>query len=270
MKTISNLLKSAVMPGLATLLALLVVMPAFAIESPQTRQTTEPNICTRIATASKSGRATVSDKRTTLQTDFSNRLANLSTKQTEVDARVAAARDSATTKFEDKIKSLEAETGLTSVQLTAVGTFKTGVEAALTTRRAAVDDARAAYRTALVTQIATQQQELSGAVTAYQTAVTNAFAIAVADCTDTNAAATLATLKTSIKDARDTLNSARTPDTNKAAIKTLAATRDAAVKAANDTFRTTLKTLSTTLKTALGIGATPTSDSSTTDTKTTP
>lgn len=259
MKTISNLLKTTVTSGLAALLALFAVVPAFAINTPQPKQAAQASICTRITTLSASGRATVSDKRSTLQIDFANRLAGLSTKQAEIDTKVIAARDAATTKFEDKTKSLEVEKGMTATQLTAIEAFKTGVEAAQTTRRAAVDDARAAYQTALATQIATQQQGLSGAVTTYQTAVTGAFATAVTNCTSANAVATLTTLKASIKSARDALNTARTPDANKGAIQTLATTRNSAIKAADATFKTTIQALATTLRAALGITSTTTS-----------
>jgi hypothetical protein len=254
MKALSSTLQTIAFSGLAVIVSLVGVSPAFAVETETPGATrTEAPTCSRIAILAKTGKEAVSGKRSELQTDFSKRLANVSTKQTEVDQKILDARTAATDKFEEKIKSLQAIEGLTTEQLAAIDTFKTDVEAAQLTRRTAVDDARAAYRTGLATLVASNQQTLSTATTAYQTAITAAFATAIANCTATNVAATLTTLKASIKSARDTLQAQRTPDTKKEAIKVLAATREAAIKSANETFKTTIAGLVVTFKAALPI-----------------
>jgi hypothetical protein len=249
MKTISSIAKKTGLMAMSALMAVLVALPAFAVEN--TTDETSTSVCTRISNLSSTGRSSVSEKRSGLQTDFSNRLTRLSTKQTGIDTKIADGRTAVTTRFEDKVKTLEAKDGLTDEQKAAIATFKTGVEDAMTVRRMAVDDARSTYRTALVSQISTQQQSLSSAVTTYQAAVSAAFATAVANCTQSNSAATMATLKAALKTAREALNAAKTPDASKAAIQTLVQTRNATIKAANEEFKQTLTTLADTLKTLL-------------------
>lgn len=261
MKTISRIIKSTSLTGISAVMAIVIALPAFAVENTTNTVKTETavNVCTRIMALSTSSRSTLSQKRSDLQTDFSNRLTKLSTNQTDIDTKIADARTAVTTKFEDNIKSLEAKSGLTDVQKTAVETFKTNVEDAMTVRRAAVDSARSIYRTALASQISTHQQTLSNNVITYQTAVSTAFSTAVANCTDGSGSATMATLKATIKTARETLNASKTPDSSKTTIMALHETRSAAIKAANDTFTKTLSGLVTTVKTALSTA--PTTDS---------
>jgi len=260
MKTLSSSLKVIAFSGLAAVVSLVGVTPSFAIEDVRPEETNvqtttetrrEAATCSRITALATSGKRAVSEKRSELQTGFSQRIANVSTRQTDVDKKISDARTTATNTFEEKIKRLQAIDGLTTEQLGAIDTFKTDVEAAQLNRRTAVDNARSVYRTGLTTLVASNQQTLSGTTTTYQTAITAAFTIAAANCTPANVAATLATLQASIKSARESLKSQRTPDTNKEAIKALAVTRQAAIKSANDTFKTTIAALVVTLKAAL-------------------
>ncbi len=257
MKTISKSLKTLGLLSLTVVTAIAVTLPAFAVEN--TTPGTESGVatCARITALSSSGRSSVSEKRSTLQTDFSKRLTNISTKQTGIDTKISDGRENASTKFNEKIASLEAQTGLTGAQKDAIATFKAGVAEAITVRKTSVDDARSAYRTALASQISTQQQALSSAVTTYQAAVTSAFTTAVANCTADNVVTTFASLKAGLKTARETLTAARTPDASKDAIKALIETRNTAIKAANQTFKTTVKALAATLKSALQVTPEP-------------
>ncbi len=261
MKATSSRFKAIVASVSTVVLSVFVVVPAFAVETTTgENRDTSATVCSRITTFAKTGKENLSEKRSTLQTDFSKRLSGIATKQTDVDKKVSEARLAAKTKFEEKIAKLEAKEDLTDVQKAAIETYKTEVQAAEVTRAAAIDDARAAYRTGLASLVTTNQQTLSSAVTTYQTAVSTALATATANCTEANATATLATLKASLKSAREVLNAKRTPDTNKAAIKQLATTRDAAIKAANEAFKTKVTALTVTLKAALQVTDTPATD----------
>ena len=248
MKIVSNRVKTLLVSLLATLMTVFSFAPAFAVD---TTSDTTTSVCTKIGTLSITSKTVVAGKITAMQTDFSNRLSTLSSNQTAIDAKIAADRSAASSKFDTTITSLKAESGLTATQSTAIDTFQAGVKAAELIRTTAVDNARSTYRTGLATQIATHQQNLSTAATAYQAAVTAAFTTATTNCTDANGAATLATLKASIKSARDALTTARSDAKVSAAIKALAATRDASIKSADDAFTKTLATLTATLKAAL-------------------
>jgi hypothetical protein len=274
MKTISNMLKTMLLSSLSLMLGIFIITPAFAIDSTSKTGGTKPqeaaNVCARILTLSTSSKDTISSKQGELQTDFSKRLTNVSSHQGEVDSKVITFRTNAAATFEDKIKSLEAESGLTDVQKAAIETYKTSVQSANSTREVAVDSARSAYRTGLATVIAKQQQTLSTASTTYQLTVDAAFTAAVGGCTASNGATVMSTLKTAIKSARMTLEATRTPDATKAAIQQLAATRDASIKAANSAFHTTLTGLTAALKAALGVSTTASTSDSTTPVKSTP
>jgi hypothetical protein len=271
MKTISNTLKTILLSSLSLMLGCFVITPAFAVDSTGNPGEVKPQeattVCARILKFSTSSKNTITSKQGELQTDFSKRLKDVSGNQSQVDTKVATFRTNATAKFEEKIKSLEAESGFTDVQKAAIETYKTSVQSAESTRKVAVDSARSAYRTGLATIIANQQQTLSTASTTYQSSIDTAFTTAVDSCTSSNGETVMATLKAAIKSARMTLDAARTPDATKAAIQQLAATRDASIKAANSAFHTTLTGLTATLKAALGVTATVSTSDNTTPAK---
>jgi hypothetical protein len=270
MKTISNRLKTILLSSLSLMLALVVITPAFAHDLTSGSGGAKPQeaatVCAHILALSTSSKSTIATKQSELQADFSKRLAAISSRQAAVDSKVTAYRTDASAKFDAKIQSLQAETGLTDVQKAAIGTYKTSVQSAESVRETAVDSARSAYRTGLATVVANQQQALSTASLNYQSTVNAAFSTASADCTTTSAATVMSILRAAVKAARATLDTARTPDTTKVAIQQLATTRDASFKTANSAFLTTLTGLTATLKTSLGVSTTA-SATSTTPTK---
>lgn len=252
MKLVSKKPKIVIASSLSLVVALVGVTPLFAQSPLQTNERPAAS-CARITTLATSGKTAVSEKRTNLQTNFAERLTNVSTKQTGIDQKISDARITAKTRFDEKIQSLQAREDLTQVQSDALDIYVEKVQEAEVTRKAAVDTARSTYRTALANAVATQQQGLSTAATTYQTAVNTAFATAQANCTDANAAATLATLKEDLQEARETFSAARKPEASKEAIKALATTRDEAIKTANATFAKSVATYTETLKKAFEI-----------------
>lgn len=253
MKTISKTLIIGGTVGLMAIVVGAVSSPLFAVEEKTTTTpkpaTTSQEACTHIVTLAESSKTTLGTHLTEMQSDFSSRLSHISSDESGVDQKVAAARATATANFEAKIKALEGQSGLTAAQMQAIETFQTNVLQAKTTREAAVDTARAAYRTGLQNLVATHQATLEAAVVTYQTAVDDAFATAEAHCGDGTA---VANLKTTVKAAREDLTHARQSDqTTGAAIKQLAATRNSAIKTADTAFKAAISSDADTLANSL-------------------
>lgn len=244
MKTISNIIKFAGSTGLLVGLLIISTLPAYAV--PATENTS--GACTRIATLGDTSNATISGHIATMNNDFAARTANIANRSTTIDPKVDATRAKATQTFDTKITKIEAQTGLTAVQKTALETYLTNMHTAETTREAAVDAARTTYRTDLVTTVKTHQTNLTAAITTYQNSVSAAFTTAGANCGDGTA---MATLKTSVKAARDTLKTARTDTKVAATIHTLITTRNTAIQAADTNFTQSAATYTSTLSAIL-------------------
>lgn len=265
MKTISNSRKIAVLVGLAVTFAASSVSPAFAIEGSSRPATTDKEsaaktaketlsetkkaeLCSRFANLGDSSRSTLQTKSTELKSDFAKRLADITSRQAAIDQKVVSTRANAAVEFDAKIEKLRTAAGTDQAKLTAIDAYVTSMKEAAKTRNAAVDAARTTYRTALSADITAHQQAISAAVAAYQAAVASAVATAKANCGDGTAAATL---KSAVKTAREALQSARKSDKVGSDVKALAATRNDAIKAANETFRASAKTNAETLAAAL-------------------
>jgi hypothetical protein len=184
-----------------------------------------------------------------MDANFSTRLTKITADKAAVDQKVATARTNAKKQFEVKVQALESKNGLTDAQKQAVATYKTDMELAETTRELAVDSARTEYRTALYSTVAGQQTALSNAVITYQAAFEKAFATAATGCND---GTTLATLKTAIQAAHQTLKTTLSTIKTTDKIKQLATTRNNAIKAADDAFAKQAAGFTATLKSALG------------------
>lgn len=230
------------------MIAGLTIVATFITTTPSGAVTGTGASCTRITTLQSTTQATIATHIATMKTDFATRLTGISTRETTVDQSVATARANISTKFAAKVKELEAQAGLTPVQLTAIDAYKADMIKAEATREAAVDAARSAYRTSLAAEVQTHQTSLSSDVAAYQTAVTTAFTTAVANCGDGTA---LATLRSDVKTAHQTLETARKADKVTTDIKAFATTRNDAIKAADTAFATSAAAYTATLTTIL-------------------
>lgn len=136
----------------------------------------------------------------------------------------------------------------------AVDTFKAAVEAAVAKRQAAVDAAIATYRTASDKMISDRQAAVDVARAAHKTAVDAAVAQAKADCTAGKDGATVrSTLKAAIKAANEAFRTTtKKPEDLSGQVKSLRTTRDNSIQDAIDTFKTEYEAAKTALKTALG------------------
>jgi len=210
-------------------------------------------MCTRAENLYTTSRSTVAAHVATMKSDFATQMLRLTSTKADVEQKVLDARAAATTKFDEKITELKATANLTDAQMTAITKYETDMKAAMTIRLTAVDAARDTYRTALAETVQAQQKEMTTAIEAYQTALTTALTTAKEGCSkDSNS---LTGLKSATKTARATLATTQKSSHIGDDIKALAATRNTAIKAANDTFKQTAKTLTATLVAVLNPSA---------------
>jgi hypothetical protein len=219
---------------------------------------TTANLCQRIDEAISTYQSRITDRRSTLTTNFTTRLSEITDRKTSIEERVVAARQEAATKFEEKITELKAIEGLSEDQLTAIETFKIAMLSARETRQSAVDQARASYQNGLQTLMSDRQDDLSAAVLAYDSAVDTAFDTAKTNCSSAGA---FATLRSDLKSAKNELNSVRTSTESSEELKSLMEARNTAIQLANSTFADTAKQNTDALRASLGIST----DESTTD-----
>ncbi len=247
MKTTS---KKIITSGIiAPTLVLFTASAAMAINQPTNTGSLKSTVCSRIENLQGTNESTVAKHMATLQTNFAARLAKITSNKTENDQKVLTARTNARNQFEEKIKTMESQEGITDVQKEAIETFKTNMEQAKDTRDAAVDNARTKYRTALMKTVSTQQQGLVDASNAYQTSVKSAFQTATANCGDEKTVMT--NLRAAIKTTRQTMKDARSASKATNEVKQFAATRNAAIQTANKTFADSAAKYASTLSAAL-------------------
>lgn len=229
--------------------ALLIAAPSFAQTSAlrEVTPTTEAS-CARFATLAATSNTRMNERIAAMEVDFQKRLSIISGRHDAVDQKVATYRTTALDKFDLKVTELKSKTGLTPEQLTAIDAFVASMKAAEVARAQAVDSARAAYRAALLDEVTAHQARLLQAALIYQRSVSAAFTKAQTNCADTTAGATL---RSEIKAARDTFQTARKAEVTGSSVKQLAETRQAAIKAADAEFVKKVKEYTATLKTAL-------------------
>jgi hypothetical protein len=248
MKTISSKSKVALLTAFTVVFATVPVSQSGAVqgESGNNNSTT----CNRMSALSTTGRATVAAHAATMQSDFATRLLTMTSNKAAIDQKVLDARTAANIKFEEKIAELKSRDGLTQEQVTAINTYQVNMQTAEATRTEAVDIARTAYRTALSANVRIQQETLTAAVATYQTAVNAAFATATEDCTNGSANATL---RATVKTARETLATVRQSTGTGDSIRELIIIRNEAVRAANEAFAASAETYTATLIAALNV-----------------
>jgi hypothetical protein len=246
MKTISKIIQFAGSIGLAIGLVAVTAVPTFAVNDANNGASSAS--CTRIATLSSSTNTTIAGHAATMYADFANRLSGIANRDTVIDQKVAAARTISAGNFSTKISNLEAKTGFTVTQETAIKTFATNMQMAETTRETAIDAARASYRINLISLVKTHQAALRTATTTYQAAVSAAFVTASTQCGDGSASATL---KATVKAGRDTFKTARADAKITTEIKALITTRNTAIESANADFKKAATTYKATLSAVL-------------------
>jgi hypothetical protein len=160
----------------------------------------------------------------------------------KVDQKVATARQTADTTRAQDLTKLEAK-ATTDPEKQAVQTYETAVQAAVTTRRAAYDAARQAFNDGINSTVGTRASTVTGQLSSFQDSVNSAINTAQASCANdpANGPAVRLTLQAGLKSARLTFQGERkSDDTVSTQVKQLATIRDAAFKAADQTFQTAL------------------------------
>ncbi len=142
----------------------------------------------------------------------------------------------------------------TSEKKAAVIEFKKTVEAAVETRRDAIDTALSAFRKSVDAAVTTQKENRAGGIDTFEAIVEIAIGQAKKDCADGKSAEVVrSAFQSSLKSARDTLQSERKDGENLGVvIKDLAETRKVSIKSALDAFKTTMDQAKSDLKTAFG------------------
>lgn len=249
MKTASKNLALGISIGSIILLA--VTSPALAIEGNDdtTKQNTQTAVCNRIDSLKTKSDNAASGKVEALRANFQKRLEKIVSDQQSIYAKVTAARQEKMTQFEARIQNMLSKPDLTEEQKTAIETFRNSVRTAETKREQAVDAARNTFQEELKKAVAANQQKMLTAATTYQQAVLDAFSTAKTNCANEGA---LATLRVSIKTAREALTRSRESNQLGQTISQLAQTRTNAIKQANDEFKTSANGYAKTLAEALG------------------
>jgi hypothetical protein len=212
------------------------------------------NFCTRLAIAKSvvNGLVTKAEAtRGTVRTDILNKLKD---RKTQRATQIQKNRDNAKAAFEAAVVKIEAK-ATTDAQIAAVATFKTTVETAISTRQAAVDAAVAAYQASLTQLVGAREDVIKNAAATMKSSVAAATATAQASCTAGDDPVTIrTTLITSIKTASETFRGSVSVKVNGSMaqqLKDIAQTRDAAIKAANEAFRTTIQKAKADLKSVM-------------------
>jgi hypothetical protein len=169
------------------------------------------------------------------------------------DAWLSSKRDTQ----DDRHEALYARLGAvadTDAEKAALAEFKTSADAALATRRSAVDKAIADFRTAVDQLVVGKKDAAADAYEEFKTALDRAMSEAQADCSaGTDPATVRAEFSTAMKAAREDLRNDRVATAKLGDdIKALAETKRQAIQAAVGTYRVTMEEARAKLKTVLG------------------
>jgi hypothetical protein len=197
-----------------------------------------------------------------LNTEETTRIGKVESEHTKAEQEVTKNRGDRTTKLaelrakwdaqrKERYAKLEAK-ATTDAQKAAVTAFEATVDQAVATRRAAVDAAIATYQTQIDAARSTRNDQIKVAMTTFKAAVKAAQDQAKASCSaGTDPATVRQTFTAALDSARANLKTAiANADKVKTDIQPLTDARNAAVKAANDAFHTTVQAAAVTLKAA--------------------
>lgn len=191
-------------------------------------------------------------KGTKLQENFAERSQKLVDKRTELTQKIAINRTKADIQRTQKFAELDAK-AKTPEQKLAVENYKTAVLAAIKKHRSDIDSADKVFLDKLIASITDRQKTMLDFNKLDQSAISLAMSQAKASCAAgipvktvrQNLKAALSGIQDKFKELRKTANKVN-PDG-----KTLKSEHQAAIKVANEVFRTSLKQALTALKAAL-------------------
>src|SRR3989344_3113862 len=184
---------------------------------------------------------------------------NLESRVTDRDKQLADNRANWDENRNRQYAGLEAQAN-PDTQKQAVAEFKLTVEAAITTRKAAIDAAIQAFRTGVKNDLDARKSSVDAAIKTFTDAGKAAFEKARTDCASDVAPATVrATLQASLKAAKEKLASdIKIIEKKKDATKPLIEARKTAIEKAIQDFKNAMEAARTALKAAWGGTATTT------------
>jgi hypothetical protein len=249
-----NFLRPATLISAASAVMFVVISPVAAATPILTPGTSSGRFCTGLTTKASNITNNINDLEGKVRTAWTNQNTRLTTLASNVDQRVTTARHTADANWQIAFSKLEAK-ATTDSEKSAVHTYETSVNQAISTRRSAYDTARTTFRNGVKDTITTRLTTLSDQANTYADTANTALNTAETACTNNTGTPSVihTTLISSLRTARQTFVSERKDDTKVGqTVRQLAATRNAAFKAADEAFKTSLQQANTTLKAAFG------------------
>lgn len=209
------------------------------------------NFCRRITNIKGDINSKLSDLESNRGKSRTNILKQLKDRKENRSDDVQKLRRDAMEKFEDVLENIKAG-ATTDAQKAAIETFKTSVRSAQSTRKTAVDKAVQTFRSGVDSLVGKRSDAIKAAASTLKSSISAAVAKAKADCVSGDPVAVRQALMTSIRAAVAQFHAdvKLSMDPIAQQIKDLAATRNAAVKAANQAFKAAVAQARKTLKAA--------------------
>ena len=202
---------------------------------------------------------------TTIDTNFSSRIAKLTNARVSADQKhaankikwdseIAANRATWDQKRQTNFTKLEVK-GADAAKTTAIKAYEASITGAVDSMRTANSQARETYRIAATNAITSQRSTVDKQLATFQTAVSAAESTAQANClaAPNDGSSIRIVFQAALKSAREAYTSDRKIDTGLSTqLKQLGKARDSAFKASSATFQAVAKTARTTLQLAFG------------------
>ena len=210
------------------------------------------NFCANIATFHGQYSSNIQGKVNALQQKIQTNGTDINSARVAKDKKIADERQKISQQKALQYQKLEAK-ATTDAQKTAIKTFETTVNAAALAKQSAIDAATKTYRSGVDALMVSKRPLVQSAAPAFKTSVTTALDKAKADCAaGKSSSVVFATLTTSLAAAKTKFNSAvQTGNAIGSQMKTLVATKNAAVKKAMSDYKVAVQKATADLKTAL-------------------
>jgi hypothetical protein len=213
--------------------------------------TTKETTCSRLDNVLDRLSSDVNTRVAKITTERQNNAAKLAANRSDWDNKIATARKNWDNTRNQYFAKLEAK-ATTDQQKTAVQTFETSVDAAVTVRRSAYDANRATYRSAVNTAITNNQSDIDQAIATLRSDYSAAVAKAQSSCASGTAYKDVAaTLTADLQVARTKFKASRAANPNIAqTVKSLASAEKTADQTADQQFKASVNAAYAQLRTA--------------------
>jgi hypothetical protein len=251
MKTLSNYVALSTL-SIAVITMSLTISTVIVSAAPK-----ESAFCTNLTTTISKVDANIANLKSKLTTSRANRDLAITNDHAKWDQQLKDSRTKWDQQRSDNFTKLEGR-AKTAAQTSAVKTYETAIQNAVSTRRSANDAARATYRAGVDNALVSQRSMTNGQLATFSTSVADAEATAQAGCqaTPTNGSSLRTSFQASMKSARATYTAARKADGNiSSQIKQLVATRNASFQANDAAFKVATDSARVALKAAFGKNA---------------